>query len=97
MLSASFTESGYETFCKLESVIEIYIYILLFISVLVVLTPGDYYHFNHDVLTFGEIEVVSGKSEKAMVPHSSTLAWKIPQTEEPGGLQSMGSLRVGHD
>ena len=34
--------------------------------------------------------------EKAMAPHSSTLAWKIPWTEEPGGLQSMGSLRVGH-
>ena len=36
-------------------------------------------------------------SEKAMVSHSSTLAWKIPWTEEPGGLKSMGSLRVGHD
>ena len=35
--------------------------------------------------------------EKAMAPHSSALAWKIPWTEEPGGLQSMGSLRVGHD
>ena len=35
--------------------------------------------------------------EKAMAPHSSTLAWKIPWTEEPGGLQSMGSHRVGHD
>ena len=35
--------------------------------------------------------------EKAMAPHSSTLAWKIPWAEEPGGLQSMGSLRVGHD
>ena len=34
---------------------------------------------------------------KAMAPHSSTLAWQIPWTEEPGGLQSMGSLRVGHD
>ena len=32
-----------------------------------------------------------------MAPHSSTLAWKIPWTEEPGGLQSMGSWRVGHD
>ena len=32
-----------------------------------------------------------------MEPHSSTLAWKIPWAEEPGGLQSMGSLRVGHD
>ena len=37
------------------------------------------------------------KSEKAMAPHSSSLAWKIPWMEEPGGLQSMGSLRVGHD
>ena len=36
-------------------------------------------------------------SEKAMVPHSSTLAWKIPWTEEPGRLWSMGSRRVGHD
>ena len=35
--------------------------------------------------------------EKAMAPHSSPLAWKIPWTEEPGGLQSMGSLSVGHD
>ena len=35
--------------------------------------------------------------EKAMAPHSSTLDWKIPWMEEPGGLQSMGSLRVGHD
>ena len=35
--------------------------------------------------------------EKAMAPHSSTLPWKIPWTEEPGGLQSMGSLRVRHD
>ena len=32
-----------------------------------------------------------------MAPHSSTPAWKIPWTEEPGGLQSMGSLGVGHD
>ena len=35
--------------------------------------------------------------EKAMAPHSSTLAWKIPWMEEPGRLQSMGSLGVGHD
>ena len=34
--------------------------------------------------------------EKAMATHSSTLAWKIPWTEEPGGLQSMGSTRVRH-
>ena len=35
--------------------------------------------------------------EKAMAPHSSTLAWKIPWTEEPGRLQSMGLLRVRYD
>ena len=38
-----------------------------------------------------------GSAEKSMAPHSSTLAWKIPWTEEPGGLQSLGSRRVGHD
>ena len=35
--------------------------------------------------------------EKEMATHSSTLAWKIPWMEEPGGSQSMGSQRVGHD
>ena len=35
--------------------------------------------------------------EKAMAPHSSTLAWRLPWMEEPGELQSMGSLGVGHD
>ena len=37
------------------------------------------------------------RMEKAMAPHSSTLAWKIPWMEEPGRLHSMGSLRVGQD
>ena len=37
------------------------------------------------------------QSEKAMAPHFSTLAWKIPWMEEPGRLQSMGLLKVGHD
>ena len=36
-------------------------------------------------------------TEKAMAPHSSTLAWKIPWMEEPGRLQSLRSLRVRHD
>ena len=35
--------------------------------------------------------------EKEMATHSSILAWEIPRTEEPGGLQSLGSQRVGHD
>ena len=40
---------------------------------------------------------VTWDSEKEIAPHSSTLAWKIPWMEEPGRLQSMGSLRVRHD
>ena len=50
--------------------------------------------FSH-VLLFGTPWTVA--QEKAMATHSSTLAWKIPWTEEPGRLQSMGSHRVGHD
>ena len=46
---------------------------------------------------FQFIVIYTVKVEKAMAPHSSTLAWKIPWTEEPGRLQSIGSLRVGHD
>ena len=43
------------------------------------------------------LEQIVRAQEKAMAPHFSTLAWKIPWTEEPGRLQSMGSLRVGQD
>ena len=46
-----------------------------------------------DCLRFPQL----AKLEKAMAPHSSTLAWKIPWTEEPGRLQSMGSRRVRHN
>ena len=46
-------------------------------------------------LNWGEPSL--GFPEKAMAPHSSTLGWKIPWTGEPGGLQPMGSRRVGHD
>ena len=41
--------------------------------------------------------ICKSSQEKAMTPDSSTLAWEIPWTKEPGGLQSMGLLRVGHD
>ena len=44
-----------------------------------------------------DIRDSSLEREKAMALHSSTLAWKIPWTEEPGGLQSMGLLRVRHN
>ena len=46
------------------------------------------YHINHFIAFF---------SEKAVAPHSSTFVWRIPWMEEPGRLQSMGSLRVGLD
>ena len=50
---------------------------------------------NHVIQAGVTPSVVQGlTAEKAMAPHSSTLAWKIPWMEEPGGLQSMGSLRV---
>ena len=46
---------------------------------------------------FSYLVFLSSALEKEMATHSSILAWKIPWTEEPGRLQSMGSLRVGHD
>ena len=54
-----------------------------------------------DVLQMKEEDVlkclaVGTHSEKAMEPHSSTLAWKIPRTAEPGRLQTMGSLKARH-
>ena len=65
-------------------------------------SPGPCMLFNHSFFQLHEVDTIIITSllqmtEKAMVPHSSTLAWKIPWTEEPGGLQSMGSRRVGHD
>ena len=50
-----------------------------------------------DTMVLGSREGLERESEKATAPHSSTLAWKIPWTEEPGRLQSMGSIKVGHD
>ena len=50
------------------------------------------YYYNH---YFSQCVLI--RTRQFMAPHSSTLAWKIPWAEEPGGLQSMGSLRVGHD
>ena len=54
-----------------------------------------------NLLAMWEIQVRSlgqeDPPEKGMATHSSTLAWRIPWTEEPGGLQSMGSQKVRHD
>ena len=49
------------------------------------------------ILVYSYNEVLLSSKEKAMATHSSTLAWKIPWTEEPGRLQSMASLGVRHD
>ena len=69
----------------------------------------DHFLFHIEVQPVNNVVIVSGGQqrdiytriqvapEKAVAPHSRTLAWKIPWTEEPGRLQSMGSLRVGHD
>ena len=51
------------------------------------------YHLETQVQSLGPEDPL----EKEMATHSSILAWKIPWAEEPGGLESMGSQRVGHD
>ena len=61
--------------------------------------PGgsDSKEFAHNA---GDLDLVPGWADplkKGMATHSSILAWKIPWTEEPGGLQPMGSRGVGHD
>ena len=63
------------------------------VSFLLSRTQGYRYHLSK----FHIYVLVSVLAEKAMAPHSSTLAWKTPWMEEPGRLQSMGSLRVGND
>ena len=50
-----------------------------------------------DARESGSILGLEGPLEKEMATHSTILPWKIPRREEPGGLQSMGSQRVGHD
>ena len=59
--------------------------------------PAIIYLFIGDIFSFVNLPFPMCLMEKAMARHSSTLAWQIPWMEEPGGLQSMGSLRVGHD
>ena len=55
---------------------------------------GGYVCSHHEITNWDSLPI---QTKKAMAPHSSTLAWKIPWMEEPGRLQSMGSLRVRHD
>ena len=60
-------------------------------------SPHTTYLMFLDRYTHSNLDTLYSCSEKAMAPHSSALAWKIPWMEEPGGLQSMESRRVGHD
>ena len=53
--------------------------------------------FPGEISITSDMQMIPSLSEKAMAPHSSTLAWEIPWMQEPGRLQSMGSLRVRHD
>ena len=54
---------------------------------------------NPSVMQETQVQYLGGEDlpEKEMATHSSILAWRIPWTEEPSGLQSMGSQRVGHN
>ena len=61
-----------------------------------VMTNLDSIFKSRDIILPTKVHLVKA-TEKAMASHSSTLAWKIPRTEEPGRLQSMGSLLVEHD
>ena len=53
--------------------------------------------FPGEISITSDMQMIPSLSEKAMALHSSTLAWEIPWMQEPGRLQSMGSLRVRHD
>ena len=69
-----------------------------FLWQLIVATPGKCCMSRESLLELKGLEILikpgyTSTSEKAMAPHSSTLAWKIPWMEEPGGLQSMGLRR----
>ena len=59
--------------------------------------PNRYEKFNNFLLITQLSHYQGPVMEKAMAPHSSTLAWRIPGMGEPGGLSSMGLHRVGHD
>ena len=63
----------------------------------VLLLSGNYSLADLRNISLHKWNLLVSQTEKAMAPHSSTLAWRIPWTEEPGRLQSMGSLRLGHN
>ena len=66
------------------------------VSYLGVVFSELFQNYNNSI-TYLIYKILRAEVEKAMAPYSSTLAWKIPWTEGPCGLQSMGSLGVGHN
>ena len=85
--------------CMKMSLYFIYIYKYIYICIYVCICKHMhiYMHTRAYICTHIHISLMYICVEKAMASHSSTVAWKIPWTEEPGGLESMGSLRAGHD
>ena len=71
--------------------------IRIHVSLVVMNTKWNQLHRFYEHREIRDLDIIRITTEKAMAPHSSTLAWRIPWTEEPGRLQSMGSLGVGHD
>ena len=68
------------------------------IAFTLILGKGQVYQFSLFIsVDLPILTLVIAIEEKAMTTHSSTLAWRIPGTEEPGGLPSMGLHRVRHD
>ena len=102
-----------ETSCKWNHALSVLLWLVYFICYYFLPFWGWSFHFAYSFLCcaksfkFNPVPFVyfcfylchsrRWAMEKAVAPHSSTLAWKIPWTEEPGGLQSMGLLGVGHD
>ena len=87
------------TFCKSKTVVIKILASKEEISIKEKIGAGDLWEMNEREKNKNDFffNAVAHSTEKAMAPHSSTLAWKIPWMEEPGRLQSMGSLRVRHD
>ena len=73
--------------------IDIYLYMASQVAQVVKNVPASAEDLPVQVQSLGQEDPL----EKGMVTHSIILAWRIPWTEEPGGLQSIGSQRVGHD
>ena len=94
-----FCSSGYSL--KSKRVIHPALF-LFFLKIALAILGLLWFHMNFRIICSSSVENGKchgyfNKSEKAMAPHSSTLAWQIPWTEEPGRLQSMGSLGVRQD